>query len=121
MTVGMHTYHRIKVNEDKANNLGFKFKPDFYGSQTKDKFVLLTDEHSLPAYRAGAQVFSGNLDELESFLHGIEWARDYDHLLGLKTGQRRERVEKRLRNQQLVKTIQESGNNNEEDEEDFPF
>lgn len=121
MTVGMYTYNRIKFAEEKANNLGFKFKPDFFGSQNRDQFVLLTDEYSLPGYLPDAEVFAGNLDELQSFLNGIEWARDYDHLLGLKTGQRRERVEKRLRNQQLLKTIQESGNNNEEDEEDFPF
>ena len=113
MTVGMRTYRRIKECEEKANHLGLEFEASF-NFRDRDIFLLITNGEKLPAYRPGAELFRGNLDEVESFLYGIEWARSYDRMLGLKTDQRREKAEQRLRNEALVNMIKESSDNGEE-------
>lgn len=115
MTVGIRTYFRIKDAEEKANNLGFRFKSTEFEPGDRDSFVLAADGDRLPAYRPNVPLFRGSLEEMESFLQGIEWARQYDSILELKTDQRRERAEQRLRNQALVNMIKESGNNDEEE------
>lgn len=104
MSVGMRTYSRIKKMEVDANRLGFVLKNDIYGSNG-DTFTLCANDEVLPSYRNGADLFKGDLDEVESFLVGIRWAREYDTLLGLKTTQRREKAEQRVRNQNLVKIL----------------
>lgn len=107
--VGMSTYRRIKDIESKIEELGFKFKTTFYGNPVEyEKFIVVTKDDQLPIYRNGTEVFIGYLEEVESWVHGITWARDYDHLLGLKTGLRRERAEKRLKNKKLLETIKNS-------------
>ena len=122
MTVGMRTYRRIKECEEKANDLGLEFEASF-DFRDRDLFLLIANGEKLPVYRPGAELFRGNLDEVESFLYGIEWARQYDRMLGLKTDQRREKAEQRLRNKALVNMIKESsGNGGEEyEEEHYPF
>jgi hypothetical protein len=123
MTVGMRTYSRIKRCEQKANDLGFKFKSADVNFRDGDNFVLITDGEKIPVYRSGSELFKGSLEELESFLYGIEWARQYDRSLRLNTDQRREKAEQRIRNEDLLKTIKESGNNDgeEDEEEHYPF
>ena len=119
MTVGMSTYFRIKDAEEKANSLGFRFKSNQFEPGNCDGFILAADEDKLPAYRPNVPLFRGSLEEMESFLQGIEWARQYDRILELKTDQRRERAEQRLRNEALVNMIKESSDNGEE--EHIPF
>jgi hypothetical protein len=111
MSVGMHTYTRIKKIEETANKLGFFFKEDSYG-RGRDVFVLAVNSDVLPAYRHGSEMFFGSVEEIESFLSGITWARQYDLLVGLKTDQRREKAEKRLRNEQLIHMIKGKDNEN---------
>lgn len=107
--VGMYTYRRIKDIESKIETLGFKFKTTTYGNPMEyEKFIVITKNDQLPVYRNGTEVFIGYLEEIESWVDGIEWARNYDHLLGLKTGLRRERAEKRLKNKKLLETIKNS-------------
>lgn len=105
MTIGMRTINRIVSVREQAEKLGFKFSEDKFGRQD-DRICLVVIEETLPALRDNSTIFSGNLDEVEAFINGFEWARRYDIFLGLQTNKRRERVEKRLRNKKLLASIQ---------------
>ena len=118
MTVGMRIYQRIRAAEDQANRLGFRFKSDTFRSRESDYFTLVSDGECLPCYRDGSEMFNGDLNKLESFLHGIDWARRYDLALGLKTDQRREKAEQRIRSQRTMDIL--TGKNDEQ-AKDFPF
>jgi hypothetical protein len=48
-------------------------------------------------------VFVGTIEELEMWLRGLQWARNYDRMLfGLRHDKNRERKEQDERNRQLV-------------------
>jgi hypothetical protein len=109
MTVGMKTIRRIKQVERQALRLGFEFVESI-GShlRTDDEISLAVIEETLPALRNGVQVFSGNLDEVEAFMNGLDWARWYDIALGLQTDDRRAKSEQKVRNKKLLNTIKDS-------------
>jgi hypothetical protein len=94
---------RIKVHADK---LGFMLCHPKHGWASDDSSNTVAikpkDQDSLPIYSRDAQFFSGTIDEMESFLRGIEWAREYDRLLRVSTDTKRERKEQDERNKQLV-------------------
>jgi hypothetical protein len=118
VTIGMETYQRIQRLEKQIQELGFKFKPVPWHSRSGDQFVIIVDSDRLPVYRENAEIFNGTLEEVESWAIGIDWARKYDLLLGLKTDQRRERIEKRMRNRALIERIK---NSDQEKEDEPPF
>ena len=109
--VGMHIIDRINAAQERAKKLGFVFSRDARGNgfnrTTPDVIALAVIEETLPAIRDGSVVFTGDLEEIESFLAGLEWARWYDTALGLKTNVRRERSEQKMRNRKLLKQIEQ--------------
>lgn len=57
-------------------------------------------------YTNGTTLFSGTLEELDVWLWGIRWAREYDRVLFGKThDDKRLRKEQDARNRQLVEII----------------
>jgi hypothetical protein len=64
------------------------------------------DQDSLPVYSRDAEVFLGTIDQLELWLRGIQWARQYDRMVfGTKHDKTRERKEQDERNRQLISIL----------------
>ena len=63
------------------------------------------DADSLPIYSRDAEVFVGSLTDLQYWLRGVEWAREYDRMIKISDDKKRARKEQDLRNRQLVKTL----------------
>jgi hypothetical protein len=67
---------------------------------------LYPKQDSLPIYSRDAELFTGTIEQLEVWLRGLEWARDYDRmLLGKALDKKRQRREQDHRNQQLLEHL----------------
>jgi hypothetical protein len=69
------------------------------------------DEESLPIYVRDAEIFSGSLEQIRTWLHGVTWARTYDGMLNLSNEKKREKKENDYRAKRMLKTL--AGEENE--------
>ena len=107
MALGWDEVQRIKRVEAKANELGFMFATGnyTYGSGVISYICLKPMGDFLPHYSRGAEIYTGTIDDIDTWLRGIEWARNYDDMLGLSTDKKRSANEQSERVKQLMKTI----------------
>ena len=102
---GYNTVLKIRRLEAECERLGFMFAASKHGSYLGNDVICLKpkDQDSLPVYSRDAEVFVGTVEELEMWLRGLQWARNYDRMLfGLRHDKNRERKEQDERNRQLV-------------------
>ena len=106
MAVGWNTVQKIKRVEDMANKMGFEFSPgrDQY-IDNGDSIHLVPLGDALPHYRRGADIYSGSIEDIGTWLEGLQWARTYDTMLRISSDKKREEREQVERNKQLMKTI----------------
>jgi hypothetical protein len=108
--VGYNTILKIERLREETDGLGFKFCYPKHGSShdsIETLGLLPKDAHSLPIYSRDAQLFEGTVDQLEMFLRGIVWARNYDRLIKLSTDEKRVQKEQSIRNVQLCKILKD--------------
>ena len=109
--MGYKLIQRIEGLKKAVDALGLKMAtPKHFYDQGTDYLALIPkDADSLPVYSRDAEVFTGSLDALETWLLGVDWARRYDTLVfGRKHNSNRERKEQLCRNGKLVKLLQQS-------------
>lgn len=99
---GFGAIARIRQLEHCCRALGFEFARPKHGMRNHDVLALIPIADQLPVYSREAEVFVGTIEELEVWLRGVEWARQYDQLLRLSNQTKRERREQAFRNQQLM-------------------
>lgn len=104
---GWNTIRHIRRLEQQADKLGMQFAAYKYDNEFGANVALIPkDNDALPIYARDAQLFSGTLEGAESWMRGVEWARDYDRMLvDKKLDEKRERKEQDERNKQLVKIL----------------
>ena len=110
---GWNTIEKIRRIERQIDELGFKFSKSKHSDWSEDHGALSLvpkDADALPIYCRDAELFVGSLETLEVWLRGVEWARDYDRMLKVSDVAKRERKEKDVRNQQLVKILKSEKN-----------
>ena len=119
---GWNTIQRLRHVEAQIDKLGFKFSKPEHSEWGTDTAVSLVpkDHESLPIYSRDAQVFVGSLEALETWLNGVEWARNYDRMLKLSDDEKRNKAEQKEKNRILMRMIKE-GRKVEADEEEVPF
>ena len=95
VAVGMNMIERIESVQELADFFGFRLgrSPHSSFSDNIDTIALYPKGDSLPTYSRDACLFTGNLNEVENFLDGIRWARQYDKMIGSCTEQRRAQYE----------------------------
>ena len=59
-------------------------------------------------YRRDASIYAGSLEDLEHWLRGVAWARNYDEIHKLSNADKRAAAEQKERNKQLMQSIKES-------------
>ena len=107
---GWETIQRLKRIEEQVDKLGFKFSKPKHGDweQTERSLSLVPkDTNALPIYSREAELYVGSLEQLETWLHGVRWAREYDMMLKLSDDKKRAQAEQKERNRQLMCTIKE--------------
>jgi hypothetical protein len=107
---GYEAILKIRRLEQECDELGFMLCRSKYGHGRLDGLDVLAlkpkDEASLPVYSRDAEVFLGTIAELELWLRGIHWSRQYDRMVfGTKHDKTRERKEQDERNRQLMKVL----------------
>lgn len=108
------TIAKIRRLEKECAEFGFRItKPKHNSSQailrhisSLDAIALVPkDQNSLPIYSRDAELFNGTLEELDIWLRGIEWARQYDTILKLSDDKKRKRKEQDELNKKLVQIL----------------
>ena len=103
---GYQTIIRFRTLEEKVDKLGFMFSYPKHRYNSDIDYVALKpkDDNALPIYARDAELFTGTLVELQVWLTGVEWARNYDSMLRLSDDKKREKAEVKERiRQQLAK------------------
>jgi hypothetical protein len=105
---GYQTVLKIRRLEAECEEMGFMFAASKHGGYYGTDMICLKpkDQDSLPVYSRDAELFVGTVEELEMWLRGLQWARNYDRMLfGLRHDKNRERKEQDERNRKLMKMI----------------
>jgi len=108
---GWNTIERVRRLEQQVDELGFKFAKSKHSDWSDDHGALSLkpkDVDSLPIYNRDAELYVGSLEGLETWLHGVRWAREYDMMLKLSDQKKRASAEQKERNRQLMRMIKES-------------
>ena len=113
---GYQTILKIRRLEQEIDALGFRWgnskhgAAGLFGQEFGQTLALFPkDDGSLPVYNRDAELFIGTIEELEIWLRGVKWARDYDMLVRLSTTVKRERKEQDCRNRELANILKQVG------------
>jgi len=113
---GWNTIQRIKHMEEEVDKLGFKFSKPRHGdweNEERGLSLVPKDLDALPIYSRDAELYIGSLEQLETWLLGVRWAREYDMILRLSDEKKRAKAEQKERNRQLMRKIKEAGERDE--------
>ena len=111
MSLGWNDVQRVKRVEAQAEALGMKFTSSSVGHSWVDigsgpeTICLRPKDDCLPHYHRDARLFTGTVEQIEEWLQGIVWARDYDEMLKISNDKKRSEKEQVERNKHLMKTI----------------
>ena len=118
--VGFREYQQLQELEREANELGFALgMPRHYDYHGPSMISLYPLDDAYPSYVRDANFFNGDMEEVQSFLQGVKFTREYYMVhLRLFTEKRIAKKEQDIRNQQLVDKLKQGA---EEHEDDIPF
>ena len=110
---GWNTIQEVRRIEEQVIKLGFKFgNPKHAGHWAdpgyQDMVSLMPGEECLPVYNRDAEIFTGTLAQVRTWLQGVEWSRNYDAMHKLSNDDKRMAAEQKERNRQLMNSIKES-------------
>lgn len=104
---GYQTILKIRRIEEQLDKLGFEMCCPRYNDYENDRVsVKPKGPDSLPIYNRDAELFTGTFDELELWLSGVRWARDYDRMLfGKRHEANRAKKEEGVRHDRLARAL----------------
>jgi hypothetical protein len=109
---GYNLIRRIRQLEENLDTLGLALQQSkhHYRSDVSDVVAVVPkDQDSLPLYNREAELFVGTIEQLEYWLSGIVWSRNYDTMLFGKTiDKNRLKKEQGYRHKMLVRKLKES-------------
>lgn len=92
--IGLDMIERIDRVRASVDRLGFRMgKTPYQAVADIDTITLYPKDNCLPVYSRDAALFTGTLLDLERWLAGLDWARQYDSYLGAMSDKRREQYE----------------------------
>lgn len=104
MSIGYITIQKLRRIEEQCAQIGLRMANPKYGGGTSIALIPL-DNDALPVYSRDAEMFIGTLDEIEVWLRGVEWSRNYYRLLRATSDKVIARREQDERNRRLVETL----------------
>lgn len=107
---GYDTIQLVKFLEQELDKLGLMMTR----GHDRHSVSLTPSRNGITVYSTTAVLFTGTLEELQMWVHGVKWAREYDQIIfGSKHNDRRERKEQDIRNRQLVAILKNEENKKE--------
>ncbi len=90
----MNMIDRIDRVRAAVDRLGFRMgRSPLRAADDIDTITLYPKDECLPVYNRDAALFTGTLLDLERWLAGVDWARQYDSYLGAMSDKRRAQYE----------------------------
>lgn len=110
--VGFLEMQALRRLEELAHELGFELGPCQY--DIKRGFGLCPRDDEMPTYNREAMLWTGDMEDIHSFLKGIEFAKTYymQHLK-LFNASKLARKEQDVRNQYLADVLKQQEDENE--------
>jgi hypothetical protein len=112
MATGWEDLQRMKRVEANADALGFVFEANPYiysgswiGEAGNGQIYVKPKDECLPHYSRDTYFFTGSLEQIDYWLQGLVWARNYDQIIKLSNPKKRTALEQLERNKQLMRTI----------------
>ena len=109
---GYESLLKMRRIEDRCKVLGFRLGNPRHGGWSglgnDDLVALFPAEDALPIYTRDAELFIGSFADLERWLQGVDWARDYYKMLNVVDDKKVARKEQDERNRQLAQLIKTS-------------
>lgn len=112
MRLGYLTVLKLKKIEEQCNSIGLKMVSPRYGGGAESIALIPLDNAALPVYARDSELFVGDLDQIETWLRGVEWSRNYYRLIGATSDKVIQRKEQDLRNKNLIKLLKQESNKN---------
>ena len=102
---GYGAVEQLRRLETEVDKLGFMLcAPKNRWTDDLSDLVAIKpkDQDSLPIYSRDTEVFVGTLDQLQIWVRGVYWARNYDEMLKLSNEKKREKKEQDERSRRLI-------------------
>ena len=69
-------------------------------------YAVYPSEKALPHYERDAELFIGTLDDIDTWLAGVQWMQAYYATIGIDDGSHRAKAEDAERNRQMMYALQ---------------
>lgn len=105
---GYNMIRKIRRLEETLYEMGMTWAFDRYNTYTSeygDTVEVKPRDEELPMYARDALLFNGTIEDLDCWLQGVKWARDYDMLIRVSDEKKRARKEQDVRNKQMVQRL----------------
>jgi hypothetical protein len=107
MVAGWQLLKNFRDIEARANKIGLKFGPSKYSGMEFDTIALVPFDDHLPIYNREAEIFTGSLQDIDKWLQGATWARNYDDLMKVSNDEKRKTAESKYQQRELLKIIRD--------------
>ena len=107
MVAGWQLLKSFRDVESRANKIGLKFAPSKYSGMDFDTIALIPLDEHLPIYNREAEIFTGTLQDIDKWLQGITWARNYDDLMKVSNDEKRQTSERKYQQRELLRVIRD--------------
>jgi len=101
---GYNAVLELRRLEKAVDELGFMLtspRTGNWGSDGDRVSLKPKDADSVPIYNRDAEVFTGTLEQLQTWVRGVAWAREYDSMLKLSDEKKRAAKEDQERARQF--------------------
>ena len=102
---GWNTLRDLLDLKEKIHALGLQITPPKYGGEGHHFASVTPRDEELPIYGREAPLYTGTLEQIQVFIEGIKWARNYDEIMRVSTSKTRARKEQDFRNKQLIQRL----------------
>jgi hypothetical protein len=107
MVAGWQLLKSFRDVEARANKIGLKFGPSKFSGMEFDTIALVPFDEHLPIYNREAEVFQGSLQDIDKWLQGITWARNYDDVMKVSDDKKRTQAENKFKQRELLRVIKD--------------
>lgn len=117
---GYEAVLEIRRLERDLDALGLMLSSPKHGGWSGDEYsdragVKPKDAESLPVYSRDAELFTGTLAQIRTWIIGVQWARDYDMMLKVSDAKKRVKKEDDYRHSRLIRQLAQTHSTQEKE------
>ncbi len=107
---GYQAVLELRSLEADLDSIGLMLCNPKHGNWNSDNYsdragVKPKDADALPIYCRDAELFTGTLEQIRTWLVGVKWAREYDMMLRLTDEKKRAKKEDDYRHRQMLRNL----------------